>query len=84
MATNGTATKLLWWLLGTVTAVAMAGITLYTSSLQADVNCMQTDVVDLQKRVVVGETQRATMIDDLKEIKQDVKTLLLRLRGNVP
>jgi len=82
-ATNGTATKTLWWLLGTVTTIAMTGIVLYISTLQADVNCMQTDMVDLQKRVVVGETQRIVILDDLKEIKQDVK-MLLRLRANAP
>ena len=82
-ATNGTATKTLWWLLGTVTTIAMTGIVLYISTLQADVNCMQTDMVDLQKRVVVGETQRIVILDDLKEIKSDVKTLL-RLRANAP
>ena len=82
-AANGTAMKTLWWLLGTVTTIAMTGIVLYISTLQADVNCMQTDVVDLQQRVVVGETQRIVILDDLKEIKSDVKTLL-RLRANAP
>jgi len=78
--TNGSM-KIVWWLLGTSTAIALGVIAGTAAGMRDDIECSKKDIVNLSERVAVGETQRTRILDDVHEIKGDVKTLLTMQSG---
>ena len=69
--TNGEAIKILWWLLATVTGVAITGAWLWVSSVTSKINVVEASQTSSAERIVRLEEALKGLSKDIAKI--DVK-----------
>jgi len=72
--TNGEAVKILWWLLATVTGVAITGAWLWISSVMSKINVVEASQTSSVERIVRLEEALKGLSKDIAKIDVKLET----------
>lgn len=81
---NGEARKLIWWILGILSAIAMGASTFLTTSALARVTKLEEAKVVQEVAVAVLKTEQSAVIQRLDRIEQKLDLVLSRARATDP